>query len=149
MLEDFIQANDVKGKIIRFDEEVARCSQVAELEEYTPVAKSILFACEEGKGFVLAIVEGKKKISQSKLAHAVGAKHCRLATPEEVLSSTGYEVGGVPPISIYGIQTILDPGVLTHEWVLAGGGDKFSLLKIRPEEITRTGWEVRVEDIAQ
>lgn len=148
MLEDFIQANDVKGQILHFDEEVAHCSQVTEIEEYTPVAKSILFACEE-KGFVLAIVEGKKKISQSKLAHAMNAKHCRLATPDEVASVTGYEVGGVPPISIYGIPTILDPGVLTHEWILAGGGDKFSLLKIRSEEIPRVGWEVRIEAIAQ
>ncbi|QQR92387.1 MAG: YbaK/EbsC family protein [Candidatus Iainarchaeum archaeon] len=148
MLEDFIQANDVKGKIITFEQEVAHCSQVAEIEEYTPVAKSILFACED-KGFVLAIVEGKKKINQTKLAHAIGTKHCRLATAEEVLSVTGYEAGGVPPISIYGIPTILDPGVLAHEWVLTGGGDKFSLLKIRSEEITRVGWDVRVEAIAQ
>ena len=149
MLEDFIQANDVKGQIIEFKEEVARCSQVAEIEEYTPVAKSILFAYNEGNAFVLAIVEGKKKINQSKLAAAIGAKHCRLASPDEVLRVTGYEVGGVPPISIYGVPTIVDPGVLEHEWVLAGGGSKFALLKIRSEEILRVGWEVRMEGIAQ
>jgi prolyl-tRNA editing enzyme YbaK/EbsC (Cys-tRNA(Pro) deacylase) len=149
MIEDFIQANDVKAQILEFEEEVARCDQVHDLEKALPVAKTILFACDEEKKFVLAIVEGKKKVSQSKLAHAIGAKHCRLATHDEVELVTGYEVGGVPPISIYGTPTILDPGVLQHVWVLAGGGTKFSLLKIMSKEIERVGYEVKVEDIVQ
>lgn len=147
MLEDFLQANDVKGQILEFEEEVARCNQVTELEQTIPVAKSILFAHE--KGFVLAIIEGKKKVSQSKLAKCVGATHCRLATAAEVENVTGYMVGAVPPISIYGVETILDPGVLSHIWVLAGGGSTHALLKIQSKEIERVGYEVRVEAIAQ
>ena len=61
---------------------------------------------------------------------------------------TGYEIGSVPPISIYGTKTLVDKKVMEKETVFAGGGDKNSVLKISPKEILEFGFEVQVKDIA-
>ncbi|MBI2598167.1 MAG: hypothetical protein HYW50_03150, partial [Candidatus Diapherotrites archaeon] len=56
--------------------------------------------------------------------------------------------GSVPPVSIYGVKTLVDRKVLEKEVVYAGGGDDFSVLKISPKEIVEHGFEVQIEDIA-
>jgi prolyl-tRNA editing enzyme YbaK/EbsC (Cys-tRNA(Pro) deacylase) len=145
MLEDFIQTNGINAQILTFDEEVATSRQAREMEQNLPIVKTILLAHE--KGFVLAILHSRDKISFSKIEAILSTKNIRLATPAEVEEVTGYVVGGVPPISIYGSPTLIDEKVLTHAWVMAGGGTPFALLKINTKDILAHAYEPVVEKI--
>ncbi len=58
----------------------------------------------------------------------------RPVSPKEVEALTGYPAGGVPPVC-HGLLTIVDYGVLDHEYVVGGGGDEFTLIKISPQDI--------------
>mgnify|MGYP001570472264 FL=1 len=151
MLDDYIENEAIIGQILTFDEEVKNCKQVDELALELPVVKTILFAYagEKGTEYVLGIVEGSRRTSLTKLEALVKGKKMRLASAEEVFNVTGYEVGAVPPISIFGTKTYVDTGVLAHAWVLAGGGTKFSLLKIQTSEILRCAYEASVADISE
>ncbi len=146
MLDEYIDVNGINAEIMHFDTEVANSRQSAQAGGSFPGVKTILFAHE--KGFVLAIVEGTKKVDTLAIARILDTKNVRLATPAEVEQVTGYEVGGVPPISIYGTQTLIDEHVLSHAWVISGGGDKFSLMKIQSKDILEHAFEARVEKIA-
>lgn len=146
MLEEFIEVNGINAQILTFDEEVATCKQAKQMEQVTPVVKTILLAHEQG--FALAILEGTQKVDFSKIETILHTKKVRLATFEEVAEVTGYEVGAVPPISIYGTPTLIDEKVMTHAWVLAGGGTTFSLLKITPKQILEHAYEPQVVSIA-
>ena len=146
MLDEYIDVNGLKAEIMHFNEEVSNSRQSAQVGGSFPGVKTILFAHE--KGFVLAIVEGIKKVDTQAIARILDTKNVRLATPNEVENVTGYKVGGVPPISIYGTQTLIDEQVMKHAWVMGGGGDTFSLLKIQTKDILEHAYEARVEKIA-
>ncbi len=147
MLPEFLETNQITAQILTFDEEVKNCKQAMALEKTNPIVKSILFTHE--KGFVLVILEGTQKTDLKALETLLQTQHARLATPEEVENVTGYEVGAVPPISIYGVPTLIDEGVLKHVWVVCGGGDKFSLLKIQSKDILVHAWEAKVVKVAK
>ncbi len=146
MLDEYIDVNGVKAEIMHFNTEVSNSQQAATVETTFPGVKTILFAHE--KGFVLAILEGTKKADTQAIATILNTTNVRLATPAEVENVTGYEVGGVPPISIYGTQTLIDENVMKHAWVIAGGGDKFSLMKIQTRDILEHAYEAQVVKIA-
>ena len=59
------------------------------------IAKSIVFAGQEGA--VVVITSGSNRVERKrKLKRVLGYKP-GMATPEYVLESTGYQIGGVPP----------------------------------------------------
>lgn len=147
MLEDFFQTNGINAQILTFDEEVATSRQAREMEQNLPIVKTILLAHQGG--FVLAILNSRDKISFPKIEAILSTKNIRLATPTEVEEVTGYMVGGVPPVSIYGSPTLIDEKVLTHPWAMAGGGTPFALLKISTKDILAHAYEPVVEKITQ
>lgn len=142
MLPDFIASNAINAEILTFHEEVASSKQAQLLETTLPVVKTLVLAHDQG--FVLAVLEGRQKVHMPAIEKTLNVAHVRLATPEEVEQVSGYPVGGVPPISVYGVPTLIDEQVLTYAWVIAGGGDRFSLLKIQSKDILAHAFEPRV-----
>lgn len=147
MLDEYITVNGLNAEIMHFSEEVANSRQSSQKWGTFPGVKTILFAHE--KGFILAIVEGTSKVDTGAITTILETKNVRLATPAEVEAVTGYEVGGVPPISIYGTPTLIDENVMKHAWVIAGGGDKFSLVKIQTRDILEHAFEARIAKISR
>lgn len=151
MLEDFIMVNEVKAEIMIFEKPVMTKKEVDKIKMLMkidlPVAKSILFIAD--KQPVLAILLDEDMVSRKKLKDILKAKEIRMAFGEEVEDITGYEVGAVPPISIYGVSTVLDKKVLNHPKVLAGGGTTHALLKIEVPEFERVIEDLKIEDISE
>ncbi len=87
----------------------------------------------ESLGGIAAIVTGDKTVDLEKLSSLLGV-NLRQARPDEVRKLTGYPVGGVPPIC-HGLLTVVDYSVLDQEYVIGGGGDEFTLIKISPQDI--------------
>ena len=73
------------------------------------------------------------------VAKALGAKHVRLASEEEIEKSfPGYELGALPPIgSLFGIQTFVDPDVMEHDTVVFAAGSQMESVKLRTEDLFR------------
>jgi prolyl-tRNA editing enzyme YbaK/EbsC (Cys-tRNA(Pro) deacylase) len=92
------------------------------------IIKTIVVNC--GGEFRAYILRGTKRLDVKSLG-------CRLATPEEVLSVTGYPVGGVPPV--LGIPVFIDEELLSEDYVYGGGGDDHSLLRFRPRDLVEKG----------
>jgi len=109
---------------VRTVREAARAVGVGE----DKIIKTIVVNC--GGEFRAYILRGTKRLDVKSLG-------CRLATPEEVLSVTGYPVGGVPPV--LGIPVFIDEELLSEDYVYGGGGDDHSLLKFRPRDLVEKG----------
>ena len=146
MLEDFIKVNRLSAEIFRCSDAhtAAKASQFTGDAE--AVAKSIVLVASDGQP-VLVILLGNDKIDLQKIKAVLGVKDVRLATPNEVLEITGYEIGGVPPVSIYGIRTIMDNGVSEKQKVVCGGGDSGHLMMIKIREILDNVDEISVHDV--
>jgi Uncharacterized conserved protein len=109
---------------VRTVREAARAVGVGE----DKIIKTIVVNC--GGEFRAYILRGTKRLDVKSLG-------CRLATPEEVLSVTGYPVGGVPPV--LGIPVFIDEELLSEDYVYGGGGNDHSLLRFRPRDLVEKG----------
>jgi prolyl-tRNA editing enzyme YbaK/EbsC (Cys-tRNA(Pro) deacylase) len=124
-----VELEDV-GEVVKLEvpvrtvREAARAVGVGE----DKIIKTIVVNC--GGEFRAYILRGTKRLDVKSLG-------CRLATPEEVLSVTGYPVGGVPPV--LGIPVFIDEELLSEDYVYGGGGDDHSLLKFRPRDLVEKG----------
>lgn len=149
MLEEFIEANKLKAKIVHCKKEVHSSKAAAAVlgKELSDIAKTIVLIDVVKEEAVLVVLLGNSTADLEKIKKITGLKELELASPEQTLELTGYETGGVPPISIYGAKTIVDKKVMEKETVFAGGGDNFSILEISPKEIEEFGFEVQIKDI--
>jgi Cys-tRNA(Pro) deacylase len=99
------------------------------------ILKTLVFADENGS-FVIAIANGRKRVAMSKLAAVAGINQPRPATPDTVLSLTGYPAGGVAPLALpSGVPVVVEKAVAALEVAFAGGGRDDVLIRVRPADI--------------
>lgn len=141
-----MRANQIPGKILQLDAPTPTVEAAAQAVHTLPerIVKSILFMIN-GKP-LLAISCGAWRVEQRAIADhvEVGRKRVKLATPQTVMSETGFEVGAMPPFGHrYPLPTLMDKRVLEQPSVYAGGGAENALVHLAPQDILRaTGAEV-------
>ena len=98
------------------------------------IAKSIVFAGQEGA--VVVITSGSNRVERKrKLKRVLGYKP-GMATPEYVLESTGYQIGGVPPFGPPKPVTVLmDEDLMQYDLVWGAGGTAQTVFPIAPEDL--------------
>lgn len=98
------------------------------------IAKSIVFIGEEGA--VVVIASGANRVDRKrKLKRALGYKP-GMATPEYVLESTGYQIGGVPPFGhTREVTVLMDEDLMQYETIWGAGGTAQTVFPIRPAEL--------------
>ena len=150
MLADFIEKNSLKAEIIECKKPVNTALDATKALgiQLSDIAKTILFILDSGNP-VLAVLSGENRASVQKLCILFNALKCKIASPKEVFEMTGYEVGGVPPISIYGVPTIIDSKLSEKNMVYCGGGDDRHLLKISPQEMKEFAFEAQIAEISE
>ncbi len=111
------------------------------------IAKSIVFTGQEGA--VIVITSGSNHVERKrKLKRVLGYKP-GMATPEYVLESTGYRIGGVPPFGHSKPVTVLmDEDLMQYDLVWGAGGTAQTVFPIAPENL-RTISGAEVADVKQ
>ncbi|AFA38325.1 hypothetical protein Pogu_0298 [Pyrobaculum oguniense TE7] len=113
------------GGLVRTVRQAARAVGVDERK----IVKTLVVKC--GDEYRAYILRGIKRLDLEALG-------CRLATPEEVQSVTGYQIGGVPPV--LAIPVFIDEELLGEDYVYGGGGDEYSLLRFKPRDLVERGF---------
>ncbi len=139
-LQAFMERHNIPGEILFLEQPTLTVNDAARALGVAPeqIVKSVLFTIKDLR--VLALTSGTQLIDRRAIAAhlGVGRKRVRLAPPPVVLEATGYPVGSVPPFGHATPLTLLiDPGVLEHPLVFAGGGAHNAMLRITPTEIVR------------
>ncbi len=99
------------------------------------IAKSVVF---RGKGAVVVVISGDKRVDSKKLSSLVGAA-VFLATPDEVRDSTGYPIGGVPPFPhTEGVKVLADRSLTRFPSVWAAGGAPNVVFRMPTKELLGT-----------
>lgn len=133
-------------RFIEFSEPVKTVEQAARKVQVEKIAKSIVMIDSNGDS-LLAIVPAKSKVSHRKIKLLLAIRDVRLASPEEVLTHSGYPVGGVPPFNAID-RVLVDPEVLKSETAIVGGGDVDKLVEIRTKDIVAV-LNPKIADISQ
>lgn len=139
-LQRFINDNQIEAEMVPLEVDTPTVEAAAEAVGTDPnrIAKSLLF--KVGDSALLAIACGPAQIRRRALADHldVGRRQVRLASPEEVLVITGYEVGTVPPFGHRNsVETLIDAAAMEQDRIYAGGGGKRTLVRVSPAEIVR------------
>lgn len=68
----------------------------------------------------------------------MGVRKASFAGPEPVRQLTGMEIGGVTPFGLPdGIAVLVDPRVAEPDWIVLGGGNRTSKLRLDPSTLLR------------
>jgi Cys-tRNA(Pro) deacylase len=90
-------------------------------------------------GLALAVIPGSRRLDIRAAERAVGSKHVRLATEEEIENDfPGYELGAMPPLgSLLGVSTYVDPEVMRHETLVFAAGTQTESVKVQSADLFR------------
>jgi Cys-tRNA(Pro) deacylase len=111
------------------------------------IVKSLVFTAD-GRP-VLALASGKNRVDHGKLARAAGATRIQRADADHVRATTGFAIGGVPPVGhSTPLETFIDEDLLGYDMIYAAAGTPTAIFPITPQDLARvTGG--RVVDLAQ
>ncbi|MFB0505037.1 MAG: aminoacyl-tRNA deacylase [Candidatus Bathyarchaeia archaeon] len=99
--------------------------------------KALVLRTREG-GFVMGLVAADRRIDLEKLAEIVGTKSLELASPKDVLETTGCEVGAVHPFgNLHGLPTYVDVSVLENESVNFNAGLRTVSIQMKAKDLVK------------
>ncbi|GIO08249.1 proline--tRNA ligase [Brevibacillus reuszeri] len=109
--------------------------------EVGQIAKSILFRA--GDKYVMFVAAGDVRIHSKRVKVALGSGKTKMASPEEVLEVTGYQVGAVCPFALeIDVPIFVDRSLQRFSHVYTAAGIAESLLPVTYEALLRmTGAE--------
>lgn len=108
------------------------------------VVRSILFRTGEGQ-YTMVLVAGPQQISWPALRRFLGQSRLTMATAEEVLAVTGYQIGAVAPFGLPApIPILLDESVLAQTEVSLGSGTRGVAIILRTADLQRALGDVPV-----
>jgi prolyl-tRNA editing enzyme YbaK/EbsC (Cys-tRNA(Pro) deacylase) len=99
------------------------------------IAKSIVFRTAQSGRPVLVIASGANRVNERRMAELIG-EQIEKATPEFVRESTGFVIGGVPPVGHgHPIETWIDQDLLQFDVIWAAAGTPFSVFSLTPDQL--------------
>lgn len=101
------------------------------------IIKCLILKSKKGD-LLSAIILGNQQLDLKKLENISQMKKFTFASEKLVKESTGYSIGGVPPISVINKMPVyVDKKVITKEFILGSAGTPYHGLKIDPKNLKR------------
>jgi alanine dehydrogenase len=106
------------------------------------VLKCLVFRADDR--YVAAICTGRKHVLEERLRELTHAREVRLASPDEVLKTTGHTKGGVPPVQVFATVSavFVDEGVMRQDAVYGSAGTELAGMRIAPAALKSLGAQV-------
>lgn len=99
----------------------------------------IVVGKSDPKRYFACLVLATTKIDANhRLSALVGIKRLSFAPAEETRDITGQAIGGVTVFGLpASIPLIIDTAVMEREWVIVGGGNRSSKIRVAPAELLK------------
>lgn len=146
MLEDFIETNKLKSRIITYPTETSM--DLIASKNFFPknqLVKTNLFITKDNELF-LVIVPFYSEIDFKKLSVNIVDEEFLEAIESECLEITGYKKSFLPPISIYGVIVLIDNSLKTKTSIISKINEK-QFLESKLDEVLEFNDDVRFVDL--
>jgi len=101
------------------------------------IAKSLIFQTAETDSPVLVITSGANRVNEKTIAALMGEK-IEKADADFVRQSTGFVIGGVPPVGhIKDVKTFIDEDLLQYDEIWAAAGTPHAVFSLTPDDLVR------------
>lgn len=135
-VQNILDSFKLEHRVIELEIPVKTAQQAADAVgcSVAQIAKSLIFMSISGKP-VLVIASGINRVNESKVTSIIGESISR-ATPDFVRSSTGFAIGGIPPVG-HTVQPVIviDQDLLLHTSIWAAAGHPNSLFELNPADL--------------
>jgi Cys-tRNA(Pro) deacylase len=101
------------------------------------IVRSILFQVRPEE-FVMVLMAGREQVDWKSLRKLIGRSRVRMATEDEVLAVTGYQVGTVSPFGMRKqVRVLIDASVLKEEEISIGSGVRNTAIILKSADLQR------------
>jgi Cys-tRNA(Pro)/Cys-tRNA(Cys) deacylase len=102
------------------------------------MVKTLIFETGTGEK-VLVMLGGNKSAISGHLKKAIGSRNIKLAEPDTVKRTTGYEIGSIPPFHWQppGFRSFIDASLMREEVLGVGAGVWGHEIMITPEHVVK------------
>jgi Ala-tRNA(Pro) deacylase len=135
---DHLEGRGVAFEALRHEQAYTSIDEARALGiEADEVLKTLVI--DTAKGHVAVVVPASRRLAMHAVQRAVGDRHARLASEEELRNDfPGFELGAFPPLSsLLGIPVVVDPEVMRHETVVFASGTQTGSVRCRTEDLFR------------
>ena len=142
---------NVPYTFFKHDGPVHSLAQAAEERGQQPeqIVRSILFRLAQDE-FVLVLMAGPQQIDWKALRRYLGQSRVTMASKEEVLQVTGYQIGAVSPFGLpQPIRTLVDESVTTHAEISIGSGVRSTTVIMKTAVLMQALGNVEVVTLAK
>jgi prolyl-tRNA editing enzyme YbaK/EbsC (Cys-tRNA(Pro) deacylase) len=136
-VQDELDRLGVPNRVIEFPASTRTSQEAADTvgTSVGQIAKSLVFMA--GGEPILVIASGQNRVSEKKLADRLGVEIKR-ADADEVRASTGFAIGGVPPIAhAVPLVTFIDEDLLAFEEIYAAAGTPRAVFRLTPQQLVQ------------
>lgn len=114
-------------------------------------ANTILVKSKSGeRKFAACVLLATHRLDVNRVVRKkLGARRVSFASAEETRELTGMEIGGVTPLALPADMPIwIDREVMERDYIILGGGNRSSKLKVDPRVVSAQGAAEVVDDLA-
>jgi prolyl-tRNA editing enzyme YbaK/EbsC (Cys-tRNA(Pro) deacylase) len=136
-VQQAVLARGFDFKIVEFDQSTRTAADAAATIGCTvaQIAKSLVFKKKADDTPVLVIASGANRVDLKKVGEYMDGKIIQ-ADADFVRQSTGYTIGGVPPIGHdEPILTLVDEDLFTHQEIWAAAGTPYAVFRLTPKQL--------------
>ncbi len=126
-------------EVLEFEESTRTAADAAAAVGCTvgQIAKSLVFMASESSRPVLVITSGSVRVDEAKVSALLGEAIER-ATADFVRETTGFAIGGVPPIGHQKPPVVfVDSNLLEYDVLWAAAGTPNAVFQLTPDDLVR------------
>ncbi len=113
------------------------------------IVRSILFRLSMG-AYIMVLMAGPRQIDWKVLRKHVGTNRISMASKEEVLSVTGYQLGAVAPFGLrQPLNILVDRSILNEEIISMGSGIRATAIILKSADLIQALEDFEIGDFAQ
>ena len=144
-VQDALHARGYANQVIEFSESTRTSAEAAAAVGCTvgQIAKSLIFRGHASERPILIIASGANRVHEKRTGQQIGEKLDK-ADADFVRTSTGYAIGGIPPLGhTEELATYIDQDLLQYTVIWAAAGHSNAVFQLTPDElVTITGGRV-------
>jgi prolyl-tRNA editing enzyme YbaK/EbsC (Cys-tRNA(Pro) deacylase) len=144
-VQSFLHDKGLNIEVVQLEGESTRTAKLAAAAVNAPlgsIVKSLIFLADSQP--ILILVAGDHRASPAKLKALLGARRVMIADADTVSRTTGFAIGGVPPVAHDpSLRTIIDASLGRFQTLYAAAGAPNALFPIGYEALVKvTGGQV-------
>jgi Cys-tRNA(Pro)/Cys-tRNA(Cys) deacylase len=113
------------------------------------IVRSILFQVRPEE-FVMVLMAGREQVDWKRLRKLIGRSRMRMATENEVLEVTGYQVGTVSPFGMRKqVKVLIDASIFKEEEISIGSGVRNTAIILRSADLQRALDKVEIVELSE